>query len=244
MPFSNDRIIFYGSFDSSPSPPTLLPARISRDGGMCRRQCERRRPPIMWRAVKYQSTGRRPEGETAVYAWGGAGWIYGNRQPIKAAVWGGICHSDLPLPWAGGPLKSRLRLPGLRAKEVVLQRLKWLRRLIRWAIVEKGCSGSGTHYRRRKLQRGKGLRGCVYCTHEWKGGRKVILWEWEEVSSRYVPMSVCCKWAAGEKERVWDCGSLLFTLTFAWGMATLTFSISLLISISAKMKIVADLRLN
>lgn len=54
--------------------------------------------------VKYQSMEKASLGNRCVLVGGDVG----NLQPIKVAVRWGICHSDLPLPEAGGSLKSHL----------------------------------------------------------------------------------------------------------------------------------------
>lgn len=83
----------------------------------------------------------------------------------------GMCRSDLPPPEAGGSLKSHLPILWLRAKEVVLQKLKWFCRIIQWATVGKDAHGVGPT---NAPENCRSVLRCLYFIRKSKDGQEVI----------------------------------------------------------------------
>lgn len=171
--------------------------------------------------VKYQSVARQPRSGLRGY---------GKWQPIKMAVWGmyaiQICFS----PELEGLLRViSLFFHWLGAKEVVLQRLKWPCHMIQWAIVRKGAQG---------LEHTIPWENCCRETVHWDvcivymnkrvGERSLVrVGRGEQGKSYMYECTLAWLWRDGKrkkkKKRMWEYGLLLLTLTFAWGIATLTF---------------------
>lgn len=218
--FSNDRIICYGSFESSlifPPPPSC--SYLPEPKACAASGANNRASLLMWRRwnIRAWKTARR-----------------GDR--CAGSGESGACKSGHPRgytpfrpssPWSF--LKSHLPALWLGAKEVVLQRLKRLRHMIQWDHCGERCSGSGTRHRNCR----KSVCGDVCDVYtSARGGREVA----DAGGSRLAGENH--QRTMEKRER----GSLLLTLTFAWGIASLTFPSCFLISISAKMKIVADIQ--
>lgn len=141
-------------------------------------------PPLMWRRWNIRAQKK----------WEAGVWESAARE--SGCPWG-IGHSDLPLPQAGGSLRSHLPFLWLGAKEVVLQRLKRLCHMIQWAIVGKGAQGA-----EHTIKTAAGevcAHRCVHCVRESRGGREVVHEGGNRLAGKNDSMSVCKKRAMGKK---------------------------------------------
>lgn len=189
---------------SSPSPPPRPPSRHPRISLRRRRVLPAGRttlPPLMWQQWNIRAW--RAAGRGGEDVWGAGRWEpTGNK---SGCPWG-MCHSDLPLPEAGGSLRSHLPFLWLGAKKVVLEKLKRLCHMIQWAIVGKGAQGVEHTITWGKLQPGRVcVEMCVYCICERKGGREVIYESGNKLAGKNHRTSVCGEWATGRREnaRLW-----------------------------------------
>lgn len=168
--------------------------------------------------VKYQSAARQPRSGLRGY---------GKWQPIKMAVWGmyaiQICFSL--------ELKGLLRVISLFF--IGSEQKKWYYRGWSGPVIWFSGPLSGKVLRdwntpsHEKIAVGKQCNEMSVLYTWTKGWARGHLWESEEVSrqNRICMCTLAWLWrdVKRKKKRMWERGLLLFTLTFAWGIATLTF---------------------
>lgn len=224
---------------SFPLPPSLLPTPHLPRRRRASLAARATVPPLMWQWWNIRAWKAAPEGGTDMR---GAGiW---ESTASKSGCPRGICHSDLPLPEAGGSLKSHLLSLRLGAKEVVLQRLKWLCHMIQWAIVGKGAQGLEHTIAWENCSRGTVYWDvCIVYMNQRVGGRSFMrVGRCQEVKIVYVQVyAVSEQWGERENVRLWF-AAVYPDICLRYCHTDL--SISLLISISAEMKIEADVQLN
>lgn len=137
MPFSNDRRIFYGSFD--PFRLLLLPSSQGTEARVRRQQPTANSVASTdVSTVKYQSVDK---GSSQSRGSGSPGmWEMTANKSGRLRL---VPHSEAATPELDGLPRviSLFFFHQLRAKEVVLSRLKWLRHVTHWATVGKGAQG-------------------------------------------------------------------------------------------------------